>query len=487
MHVALLLGQSSSESDGISVPLLIAAAVAGVAWLVVLAIVATTRRPPAVPGALATQDLPPESPALAGLLSDDFEIGSEAVPATVLDLAARGVFSLEEIEPGRTICRVARRGAGQLTPYEDRVYDTIRDRAIDGIVPAAALTPGTRDASQKWQREFQKEVIADSHARGLTRDRWPSGLCGVLGLGLVLVGLLVGAAVMVGGEVDPDETRVAIVAGAVTAASLVLISVTVGRFTRSLAQLPTDAGMAAARRCIGLQTQLRDHEQMDAAPPASVVIWGRHLAYAAALGAARASVIALPMGEEDDNHAWSRFGGAWRRVRVRYPRAWPPAWGKSPVAAIFLALFWGVFAGLVVFGLTSLASDLAEPLGPNSTVSQETTDLVGRIALLLCIPFALVIGWALVVLAIAVPGCWRRRHVTGELVRMRSRSQIFSREHGDPWYYLAVDDGTGTRITAWRVRGARYRTRSQGETVTAEISPVLGYVWGIERAEPPKP
>jgi hypothetical protein len=141
----------------------------------------------------------------------------------------------------------------------------------------------------------------------------------------------------------------------------------------------------------------------------------------------------------------------------------------------------------VIFGLTSLASELAEPLGPNSTVSQETTDLVGRIALLLCIPFALVIGWALVVLAIAVPGCWRRRHVTGELVRMRSRSQIFSREHGDPWYYLAVDDGTGTRVTAWRVRGALYRTRSQGETVTAEISPVLGYVWGIERAEPPKP
>jgi hypothetical protein len=55
-----------------------------------------------------SQDLPPVTPAVAGMMCDDFEISSELPPATLLDLAARRAVRLEEVAPGKTICGSAR-------------------------------------------------------------------------------------------------------------------------------------------------------------------------------------------------------------------------------------------------------------------------------------------------------------------------------------------------------------------------------------------
>src|SRR5574341_1053155 len=102
----LVLAQTSTESEGFSVPVLAASAAIGVAWLVAALVLAALRRVPDVDAGPATQEVPVELPAVAGMLCDDFEVGGEAVPATLLDLAARKVVTLEEIQPGRTICRV---------------------------------------------------------------------------------------------------------------------------------------------------------------------------------------------------------------------------------------------------------------------------------------------------------------------------------------------------------------------------------------------
>jgi len=161
------------------------------------------------------------------------------------------------------------------------------------------------------------------------------------------------------------------------------------------------------------------------------------------MGVARTAIELLPFGTEDDNRAWSRFGGRWRRVRVRYPRGWPPGRGKHPAFAPFLAV-------------------------------------------LCTIPFALVLLWALCLLVRAVPDLWLRRTANGDLVRVRARQQIFESNSDNPkyWYYLALDDGTRSRIRSWRVRRELYEAHPQGETVTALFTPNLGYVREMRAASP---
>ncbi len=470
-----LLAQASSSDDGFAVPVLVVAAAVGILWLVFAAVLAVVRRVPDVDAGAATQELPPQSPALAGLLCDDFEVGTEAVPATVVDLAARRVLALEEVQPGKTICRVRNPGADGLAEYEQRVLGAIAAKAIDGVVPTDALTTGPEDASRGWRRGYAKEVIAEAHTRGLTYDRWTAGIVGLVGFGALAVFGLIFLAGTVGGDTSGDNAVLAIGAGGVAVVSLVALLGITGRWQRSLAQLPTPEGTAAAARCLGFQKHLHENEHFDDAPAASVAIWGRHLAYAAALGAAASCVATLPMGAEDDHHAWSRLGGRWRRVRVRYPRSLPPGWGKHPAVALVLAIVWGGVAAAALYGLLRVAN--AE-ITPDPTFSREQLDWIGRGALIACLPFLVLLVWALWVLVRAVPDLWQHRQITGDVVRARRRRQIFASDRDNPkyWYYLAFDDGTRNRISAFRVRPDLYRGCNQGEMVTAVVTPRLGYV-----------
>ena len=169
---------ASSSSSGFSVTLLLAAGAAGAAWIATLGAVMVVRRPPRIgvtPGAggLAT---PPEPPAVAGLLCDDFVVGAEAAPATLLDLAARHVVTLEEVQPGNTVCRLRDRDAGPLTPYEQMVVDHLRGKALGGVVPADALTTGTDDVSQVWHRRFAA-MSSPMRSSGGSRVRPVAGAC----------------------------------------------------------------------------------------------------------------------------------------------------------------------------------------------------------------------------------------------------------------------------------------------------------------------
>src|SRR5437588_4653275 len=131
---------AATSSEGFSVSLLVAAAGTAIAWLAVAALLGLARRPPHIHATGSSMDVPPESPALAGLLVNDFVLPSEAAPAIVLDLAARRVLDLDEVQPGKTICRVRPATDTPLTDYEQQVLESLRDKAIDGVVPTDALT-----------------------------------------------------------------------------------------------------------------------------------------------------------------------------------------------------------------------------------------------------------------------------------------------------------------------------------------------------------
>jgi hypothetical protein len=486
-----VLAATSNSDETFSIPILIgAAALAGV-WLLLLVAVAAWRRPPRIRPGPPTQDLPPVPPAVSGLLCNDFELPAELPPATLLDLAARHVVRLEEVEPGKTICRLRGAATDQpLTPYEKRVLDEVRRKAVDGVVPTDALTTGPEDASRGWQRAFSREVIGDAQDRGLTRDRWPGWLVSLFGVGPFAIGGLLYLSSVVGGE-SSKQPAAAAIAGGIAVVGIVLIVLADGRLSRSLAQLPTATGKDTTARCLALRAHLRENEQLADLSPAAVQLWGRHFAYAGVMGIAPTAVALLPFGTEDDNGAWSRFGGRWRRVRVGYPRGWPPGWGKHPALASFLAVLWGAAAVAALYGLIRVARSAADPItSTDPLLNREQLDWVGRSALLLTIPAALLLLWAIVLLVRAVPDFWGNRKTTGALVRARRRRQIFgSGNSNNPryWYYLAFDDGTRRRIRSWRVRRDLYAVHSQGETVAALYTTNLGYVRELRPASGARP
>src|SRR5207248_690675 len=103
-----------------------------------------------------------ESPAVAGFLVNRWEVGREAVPATLLDLAARGAVAIDQIAPDRFVCRLKAAVPDDLTPYERQVLDHVRGLASGGVVPCEALTTGPEEQSKGWWGRFQKAVTADA-------------------------------------------------------------------------------------------------------------------------------------------------------------------------------------------------------------------------------------------------------------------------------------------------------------------------------------
>jgi len=466
---------ASSSSEGFSVPVLVAAAGVAVLWWVVALVVIAMRRPPRIaPEEGAGLDLPAEPPAVAGVLAGDFEVVGETAPAVLLDLAARDFVALDEVQPGRTICRLRTGGDGPLTAYEGRVLAELRTKEVDGVVPADALTTGPEQQSKHWHRELAREVVADAQARHLTLPRWPARLVSALSIGLgVIVVLLVLSAV--GGSREDDDTLVGAIAAAVAVGTAAIGAALTARLGLSLAQLPTATGHEAASRVVGLADLLRENDSLGELPPAGVHLWDRVFAYAAVFGAAPLAVSLLPMGAEDDHHAWSRVGGRWRRVRVRYPRGWPAGWGKHPLLASALGIFWAAVAAFVGYGLLELSST-DRPV----EISPSDWDWVELGALVALVPVVLVLVWAGSVLARAVPDLWQTRTVNGDITRARRFRQWFSSgDDPDYWYYLAIDDGSGERIAAWRVSESIWRARSQGESIRAEVTPRLGYVRAV--------
>jgi Predicted membrane protein (DUF2207) len=419
--------------------------VASAAWLAAFAALTVRRRSATPPVGKPTLDLPPapEPPAVVNLLTHGFRVTPDAVPATLLDLAARGVVALEHRGPDAFVCRL---GAvpDSLTPYEQRVVSLLRDRMSGGVVPPEALTSGPEREAQGWRKAFDREVVADARQRGLCRP---------IADGKLAFGLFVGALVpgVVWGRVSGHSSGVAGVVFVAGAALVVAVS--------RRAQRETPAGLAAATRWLGVRAALREDEVFATLPPITVGLWKRYLAYGAALGVAPGAVRPIQMGAESDSHAWSSYGGRWRAVRIEYPTVFPLGWGLRPVLALLVGAAVAVASGFVLF---AVAGPLANA---NLAVAAPffVPPAIGAVAAVI------VVGRALADLA-GSPVT-----VHGEILRLRILGDKNKRN------FVAVDDGSSARIKAFVVELSLYRLLEQGEIVEVVATRHLRHVQAISR------
>ncbi|MDQ6721419.1 MAG: DUF2207 domain-containing protein [Candidatus Dormibacteraeota bacterium] len=438
------------------------------AFYVVTGVVVINRRRPSPPSLPATSDLGPESPAVANLLVNGGRLTPDAVPATLLDLAARHLVKIEETEPGIYTCRLSTGPEQTLTPYEGQVLDLLRTRAVDGVVPAKALTAGPTDQARGWIKNFNRKVVEEADRAGICEPRWPPGVLALLG-GLSLVAFLLAA--FSGNEAEKLDVP-QLIAIAVSLLTFVVMSRTFPDGT----QVVTPLGLPSQARWLALRRYLHNDELFAGLPPTAVAVRDRYIAYGAALGAATAAVRAMPMGAESDRWAWTRYGGQWRQVRVSYPgSSWPPAWGYSPGQAAWLALRVGAI-GLFWFWLSS-------KILPHVTFTAQQ-DQLGRLLsfgiLLINLAALAASVCALWLLVAAVLGMVGATEVTGEAIRLRQLPG-----GSGVRCYLAVYRGTGDHVRAWVVSPEHYATLNEYEIVTVSVAALLGRVRSVRRAVDP--
>lgn len=427
--------------------------------------VAISRRPPSPPSLPATSDVGPETPAVANLLVNGGRLTPDALPATLLDLAARHVVTIEEAQPGVYTCRLSNVPASGLTPYEVQVLDLLRRRAVDGVVPAKALTAGPADEARGWIKNFNHKVVDEADHAGLCKPRWPPGALALMG-GLGLAAFLLAA---YSGDSAKSLDLPWFIAIAVSGLTFLVMS----RAFPDDAQVVTPAGLASQARWLALRRYLHDDELFAGLPPTAVAVRDRYIAYGAALGAATAAVRAIPMGAESDRWAWTRYGGQWRQVRVSYPgSSWPPAWGYSPGQAAWLALRVGAI-GFFWFWLTS------KILPHVSFTAQQ--DLLGRALsfgiLLVNLAAVVAVMLALWLLLAAVLGLVGTTQVTGEAIRLRQLPG-----GSGVRCYVAVYPGTGDHVRAWVISPEQYSTLTEYDIVTVSVATFLGRVRSVRRS-----
>jgi hypothetical protein len=451
------------------------AAGAAALWFALLGVLAAATNPREVDPGPETLELGgPEPPAVVDLLANDWRLSHQAIPATLLDLAARKHLAIDQYGE-RTMVRVLAHpptgaGAAPLTPYENMVLDHLRGLARhtgDGTIPAEALTTGPDEQSKSWWKRFRDAVVDDARARGLSRPRWSQGARALLAATALGVAVAAGLAITTLPD-DPDSTEdddplgAAIGLGVVTWGGLLAI-------VQAMAQeRDTRPGREVAARWLGLREMLAEDHLFAEQPPAGVAIWDRHIAYGAVLGVAHGAVAALPLGAERDDEAWSPVGGRWRVVKIRYPERIPPGYGRHPLKVAALGLLQVAGAGFVL----RLSPDW---FGSLRDVIEDTQDQ--EIPASLGLGLSVVLGVLLAVAAVVtLRGAWMLFNGAADLIS--GRNTVEGRVLRHRARYVAVDDGTRDRVRAWLLPAPP--VAAQGSTVRARVSPRLQHVDDFE-------
>jgi Predicted membrane protein (DUF2207) len=245
-----------------------------------------------------------EPPAVVSLLAR--RLRQDGFGATLVDLAARGWFSLSE-PPGRTgtrrpagplMCVVpAEPPAEPLTPYERRVVAHVARRAgARAEVPAPVLADGFEGGEATFMTAFRGEVTKDAVRRGLTRPRLGARRIVLLGLVLLVPAGALALALAAAHQREPFYIP--------SVCWIAVFLVTIGIGTR---RRPSAAGRAVLDSW---------HEAADAARVGRAAQGGdaRVAAYAAALGRAPGAVAAF--AAPGPNTAWSSYRGDWRQIVI---------------------------------------------------------------------------------------------------------------------------------------------------------------------------
>jgi hypothetical protein len=419
------------------------------------------RWPRRVPPGAETTDLGPETPAVANLLVHRFNPTRDAVPATLVDLAARGLVEIEDRGIGRYFCRLTEKTA-LLEPYEARMLGHLRSVAADGVVPVEALTTGPQDRSKAWWNAFRKDVVAHAQSQGLCANLWSGRAKWALAaFGLVLL-LLYGVAT---GFRDSEDVADSPLLNAVILGGFACV-MALAAVAKSTRQTSTDEGVLAGSRWLGVRRALDESPSFELLPPSGVVVWERHLAYAAALGVAPRSIRALPMGAESDTEAWTASSGDWRKVTVRYPR-FRPGWGRHPLHALAVGAL-GTWIAYLLLGIAT--GDVGDD---EAWLKLFALGVLGLAVLVLTRSLPQLL-WGLIDLFVT-------RDVSGAVLRARTRWGLFpyftqTNEKENLRFFVALDDGRSTTVNAYRVRPALYSSLPQGVGASLTVTPNLGYV-----------
>jgi hypothetical protein len=514
------LAQQNAGAFDVSTPVgVVVLALAVGAGVFMLWLRASTR-PRRVKAIEPTMELRPETPAVVDLLTGGFEVEDDAMPATVVDLAARGWFTIDDIGGDRIVLHLRQREVDdRLTLYEERVMRHVRAHATDGMVPAPVLTLGPEGVSEKWFRGFRREVTAHARELGLCHRRWDLRHV-VAAWGAVAVAGAPAGLVASTADRTTDPTGWGTVGNLLLGLSIVIAAVLAWyaqRISRSDAQVDTPDGLAAAAHWQGVRTFYRDNGRFEDKPAPSVAIWERNLAYATALGLAPLVQRQIPFETEHDRNAWSLVTGHWRRIRVDY-RARVPGWGQAPWTVAIAGLVRGAIAGALAYAGFWVAGNTVEI--DAVTISDDQRRVIGLVGLIVAVAMTTVAVWSLFRVLLGLSDVFPRRTIEGELIRRRElatghwlptplqwvliaqtnqrnhvhRSSRRNRHALDPRqednrrrrWYLAVDDGTSERVRAFRVRREIYRQVAQGARIRVRYTPRLGYVTDATTLEPPR-
>ena len=366
------------------------------------------------------------------------------------------------VQPGKTICRVRERG--RRGPDRLRAAGARRGPAQGGRRGRADRSADDRSGGrvEGWQREFSKEVIAEAQGRGLTTtggpragrlSLWASARSRCAGL-LFLAGF-------VGGDTTATSRRRGLHRRRRRHRRRSCHRRHRRWLGRSLDQLPTDEGKRRRARCLGLQRHLHENEHSHESPAGSCASVGPALRVRRPRWAwlAQPAVALLPIGAEDDNGAWSRFGGRWRRVRVRYPRGWPAGLGEAPRVRARSSPCCGARRGRRALRADGLAQSAADPITATDPPVQPATSSTGsgRVRSLLDDPVRARPVW------VDLPAGARRARLLGptdEHRRARAGTARGSRTSSRATRTARRSTGTTSRSTtartqrirSWRVR-----------------------------------
>ncbi|MEU8262175.1 hypothetical protein AB0C02_16295 [Micromonospora sp. NPDC048999] len=440
-------------------------------------------KPRHIHAAPASQDLPEEPPAVASLLGTGWQVTEDAAEATLLDLGARGYleFRQPDNDPYHTTVHLTGTVPTGLNAYETRVYERVKELTMDGVVPLTAMTFRDEKAAKSWWKALRREVIADSRARGLSRRRFGPAIVTFL----VIVAAVAAAGITYGfghwairtpGKHDDDLQGIA---GACFV-SFAILSTFAGRYN---GERGTAAGRQAASRWLGVRDWLRGHDAFADLPPAAVGLWDRYLAYGAALGATRTASTVIDMGMGDRTRVWSTFGGAWHRVRVRYPSS--GRYGETAPKLVFRGILLAVI-GYAVARYGHVAVDIAMQI--DAVSASAFAPFAGLTSILITVAGVVLLlrGGYTVVRAftdLAAP-----KTITGQVLWIAVwRTQTASSEDNSPpqpiTYYLAVDDGTSDHTVAWALPLALEGSCATGDTIQMTVRPWSRRVMAVSVVE----
>jgi hypothetical protein len=376
-----------------------------------------------------------EPPAVVGLLAGRPD--SDGFRATLLDLAARGWFSITSPAAQTTGTAVpvmcvlpAESPAEQLTSFERRAVTHLAHRTgPQQEVPAQGLADGFEGGEQEFLKAFRGEVIADTRQRGLTRPTLSTARKTML----CLLALIPAGAVVLIGPIERHSGSLI----ALCAFYYVVLCATA-------AQVSSERLTPAGQGALGAW-----------GTRVAAMAGPRQAAYAAALGRSPAAL--APFTPSDANVAWSGFADNWRLLPIASSseRVWP---GIST----------GAFAGLVLLAVPGipLLGVFGYVLGGGHGAELGVlTGVAGD-----------------VVIAAKAVAKWSHLPTFAEFDGLVLRQWQVGDEKSDDGieYFVAVDDGTSAHAWAFSVDSSAFAKLPPGTLAHAKVNPRLNKLIEIQ-------